>query len=52
MEVTCIVTIIVLEHMFWNIELAVFTYGGIGEGECAVELACLRVFIYLLVYFI
>ena len=28
--------------MFGNIKSAVFTYGGIGEGECAVELVCLQ----------
>ena len=32
-EVTCIVTVIILENMFWNIKSVVFTYGGIGEGE-------------------
>ena len=53
-EVTCIVTIIILENMFWNIKSAVFTYGGIGNSD--VELACLqtlnitlrKIFIYLL----
>ena len=32
-EVTCIVTIIILENMFWNIKSAFFPYGGIGEEE-------------------
>ena len=32
-EVTCIVTVIILENMFGNIKSAVFTYGGIGEGN-------------------
>ena len=32
-EVTCIVTAIKLENMFWNIKSAAFTYRGIGEGE-------------------
>ena len=41
-EVTCIVTVIILENMFGNIKSAVFTYGGIGERECAVELSCLQ----------
>ena len=41
MEITCIPTVTVLENMFGNIKSAVFTFGGIGEGECAVELACL-----------
>ena len=40
-EITCIPTVTVLENMFGNIKSAVFTFGGIGEGECAVELACL-----------
>ena len=40
-EVTCIVTIIILENMFWNIESVVLTYGG--KGNSAVELACLQV---------
>ena len=32
-EVTCIVTVIILENIFWNIKSAVFTYGGIrGRG--------------------
>ena len=39
-EVTCIVTITILENMFWNIKSAVFAYGGIGNS--AVELACLQ----------
>ena len=39
-EVTYIVTIIILENMFWNIKSAVFTYGGIGEGEFCC-LACM-----------
>ena len=34
-EVTCIVTVIILENSFRNIESAVFTYGEIGEEECA-----------------
>ena len=42
MEVTCIVTVIILENMFGNIKSSAFTYGGIGEGECAVELVCLQ----------
>ena len=54
-EVAYIVTDIMLENMFWNIKSAVFTYGGIGEGNSAVEFACLqmlnislrKVFIYL-----
>ena len=33
MEVTCIVTVIILENMFGNIKSAVFTYWGIREGE-------------------
>ena len=41
-EVTCIVTVIILENMFGNIKSAVFTYEGIGERECAVELSCLQ----------
>ena len=53
-EVTCIVTIIILENMFWNIESVALIYGG--KGNSAVELACLQVlnitlrniFIYLL----
>ena len=57
-EVTCIVTIIILENMFWNIKSAVFTYRG--KGDSAVELSCLqmlnisfhKVFIYLFIYFI
>ena len=28
--------------MFGSIKSAVFTYGGIGQGGCAVELACLQ----------
>ena len=52
-EVTCIVTIIILENMFWNIKSADFTYGGTGNSD--VELACLqilnitlrKIFIYL-----
>ena len=32
-EVTCIVTAIMLENMFWNIKSAAFTYRGIGDGE-------------------
>ena len=59
-EVTCIVTVIVLENMFENNKSALFIYGGIGEGECASELACLqmlnislrKIFIYLFIYFI
>ena len=51
---TCIVTIIILENMFWNIKSPVFTYGG--KGNSAAELACLqmlnislrKIFIYLL----
>ena len=58
-EVTCIVTVIILENMFENIKSAVFINGEIGEGECAVELACLqmlnislhKIFIYLFIYF-
>ena len=41
-EVICIVTVIILENMFGNIKSAVLTSGEIGEGECAVELACLE----------
>ena len=56
-EVTYIVTIIILENMFWNIKSAAFTYGGIGNS--AVELACLqelntnlrKIFIYLFTSF-
>ena len=56
-EVTCIVTVIILENMFWNIKSAVFTYGG--KGNSAVELACLqelninlrKIFIYLFTSF-
>ena len=33
-KVTCIVTLIILENMFWNIKSAVFTYGEIGEFCC------------------
>ena len=29
--------------MFRSIKSAVFTYGGIGEGECVVELSCLQI---------
>ena len=44
-----------LENMFGNIKSAVFTYGGVEEGNCAVKLACLemlnislfKIFIYL-----
>ena len=32
-EVAFIFIIIILENMFWNIKSAVFTNGGIGEGE-------------------
>ena len=32
-EVTCIVTIIILERLFWNIRSAVFSYKGIEEEE-------------------
>ena len=32
-EVTCIVTVIILANVFWNIKSAAFTYGGIGEEE-------------------
>ena len=32
-EVTCIVTVIILENMFANINLAVFNYRRIGEGQ-------------------
>ena len=39
-ELTCIVTIIILENMFWNIKSTVFTYGG--KGNSAVELAFLQ----------
>ena len=42
MEVTCIVTVIILENMFGNIKSAVFTYGGIGEEEYAAELSCFQ----------
>ena len=41
MKVTCVVTVI-LENMFGNIKSPVFTYEGIGEEECAVELSCLQ----------
>ena len=55
-EVICNVTVIILENMFGNINSAAFIYGGIEEGECAVELACLqmlhislrKIFIYFL----
>ena len=33
-KVTCIVTLIILENMFWNIKSAVFTYGEIGDFCC------------------
>ena len=42
MEVTCIVTVTILENMFGNIKSAVFTHRRIGEGESAVELLCLQ----------
>ena len=56
-EVTCIVTIIMLENMFWNINSAVFTYEGIENS--AVKFACLqmlnislrKIFIYLFALF-
>ena len=58
-EVTCIATVIILENIFANNKSAVFIYGGIGEGECAVEIACLlmlnislrKIFIYLFTLF-
>ena len=40
--IICNVTVIILENMFGNIKSAVFIYGVIEEGECAVELACLQ----------
>ena len=40
--IICNVTVIILENMFGNIKSAVFIYGGIEEGEYAVELACLQ----------
>ena len=57
-EVTCNVTVVILEYMFGNIKSAFSIYGGIGEGECAVELACLQmlnislrmIFTYLFIY--
>ena len=33
-EVTCIVTVIILANAFWNIKSAAFTYGRIGEEFC------------------
>ena len=58
-EVTCIATVMILENIFGNNKSAVFIYGGIGEGECAVEIACLqmlnislrKIFIYLFTLF-
>ena len=56
-EVTCIVTAIMLENMFWNIKSAVSTYGGIGDGEfccwaCMYANADLhKIFIYLFTLF-
>ena len=55
-DVTCIVTIIILENMFWSIKSAVFTYVGIRNS--AAELACLqmlnitlrKIFIYLFTF--
>ena len=55
-EVTCIVTVIILENEFGNIKSAVFTHGGIRKRKCAVDFACLqmlnislhKIFIYLL----
>ena len=41
-EVTCIVTVIILQNMILNIKSAVFTYGEYGKGNSAVELACLQ----------
>ena len=32
-EVTCIVTVIILVNTFWNIKSDFFTNGEIGEGE-------------------
>ena len=32
-EVTCTVTVIILESMFWKIKSVAFTYGGIEIGE-------------------
>ena len=56
-EVTCIVTAIMLENMFWNIKSAVSTYGGIGDGELCCW-ACMfanadlhKIFIYLFTLF-
>ena len=56
-EVTYIVTIIILENMFWNIKSVVFTNGG--KGNSAVELACFqmlnislrKIYIYLFILF-
>ena len=59
-EVICIVTVIILENMFWNIKSAVFTYEEIQrKGNSAVELACLqmlsisqrKIYIYLFTLF-
>ena len=59
MEVTCIVTVAILENMFGNIKSAVFTHGGIRKGKCSVDFACLqmlnislrKIFIYLFTLF-
>ena len=56
-EVTYIVTIIILENLFWNIKSAVFTNGG--KVNSAVELACFqmlnisfrKIYIYLFILF-
>ena len=53
------ITTIIPRNMFGNIKSAVFTYGGIGEENCIVELACLQmlnigllqIFIYLFTLF-
>ena len=66
MEVTYIVTAIILENMFGNINQLFLPTGEYGRGKCSVELACLQMlnislqkiciylsiylFIYLVVY--
>ena len=58
-DVTCIVTVIILENMFWNIKSVVFTSGGIEEGEfCCwacmfqmLNISLRKIFIYLFTLF-
>ena len=59
-EVTCIVTIIILENMFWNIKSAFFSlWGNRGRGnlllslhvcKCSISATGRYVFIYLLFF--